>query len=826
MPYNDSTNIYSYSKFIVDPNGDTPYQTIQSAIDAANVVAIASSIAQVVVIRPGNYIENLTMYPNVHLHGVSGNVDDLGIKITGTHTPPNSGICTFTHINWYGINSIFSSAAASTCYFGGETCNYFLSGAGYVFDLPNFSNMIGAVNSGDLSPWVGGTSGWVNNPTGGATIVILSCAVGEGNTHTMQISGELQCQLSDVYCPINIVGTSTDSIIEHSDISGNITFGGSTECRFSHCTIESGAAQALTQNSTGTIRVSNLMINSSNNPAIGGTGTIDLGSITFLDDDNIGGTITLTDTSVLQTSDLQLKTSLGGSARFDDGRLDSITYNQTIYVGKHGNDANTGTTPEYAKLTFGQALTLASGETPSSTNRFSIVCLDDGIYTESLTGVQYVDIYAPNAKLVGSIDVADDTHIKFRAQDIGTGVIGILKSTGSTYSFVEIDTVTCMGTAIGTLCLSGFLNYSWKTMYVENGFGIGDLSSAQLHIHLNGGDIYISGTGYGVVRANAGETVGRVDHIADIGGGNGTGIDCTAGTINLQISDMESLATAILVPAGTGTCNIQVTEIDSTVAYNVGVGGTLNLIVNEISGTETNAGTLSLIRGDGTSSMNDIVSTGLTDSSRTEDAVAVYGASGALSEIGPLTNGQLVIGSTGNPPVATTLTAGTNITINEAAGSITINSTAGSGEFIQQIYAETATVTTVNTEFGYDNTIPEQTEGIEILTVTITPTNASNYLLIAFDFNGGLGTGASNHLAAALFQDATTNAIYATKTQSAVNTIHELSGRYRMTAATTSATTFKLRASNSQFYLNGDVFGNRIYGGVSKCTITVTEIKA
>jgi hypothetical protein len=41
-----------------------------------------------------------------------------------------------------------------------------------------------------------------------------------------------------------------------------------------------------------------------------------------------------------------------------------------------------------------------------------------------------------------------------------------------------------------------------------------------------------------------------------------------------------------------------------------------------------------------------------------------------------LTNGQLLIGSTGLDPVAATLTAGTGVSIVTGAGSITINSTA------------------------------------------------------------------------------------------------------------------------------------------------------
>jgi hypothetical protein len=50
----------------------------------------------------------------------------------------------------------------------------------------------------------------------------------------------------------------------------------------------------------------------------------------------------------------------------------------------------------------------------------------------------------------------------------------------------------------------------------------------------------------------------------------------------------------------------------------------------------------------------------------------------ALSAI-PLTNGQLVIGSSSGPPIAASLTAGTGISITPAANSITISSTAPSG---------------------------------------------------------------------------------------------------------------------------------------------------
>lgn len=50
-----------------------------------------------------------------------------------------------------------------------------------------------------------------------------------------------------------------------------------------------------------------------------------------------------------------------------------------------------------------------------------------------------------------------------------------------------------------------------------------------------------------------------------------------------------------------------------------------------------------------------------------------------FSGVGPLTNGQLLVGSTGNPPQPATLTAGTGISITNDAGSVIITATGGGG---------------------------------------------------------------------------------------------------------------------------------------------------
>lgn len=67
-----------------------------------------------------------------------------------------------------------------------------------------------------------------------------------------------------------------------------------------------------------------------------------------------------------------------------------------------------------------------------------------------------------------------------------------------------------------------------------------------------------------------------------------------------------------------------------------------------------------------------------------------------------LTNGQLWIGSTGLDPVNTTLTAGTNISISNAAGSITISAT-GSGGFTWTHVTGTSQVMDANNGYIADN---------------------------------------------------------------------------------------------------------------------------
>jgi len=148
---------------------------------------------------------------------------------------------------------------------------------------------------------------------------------------------------------------------------------------------------------------------------------------------------------------------------------------------------------------------------------------------------------------------------------------------------------------------------------------------------------------------------------------------------------------------------------------------------------------------------------------------------------------------------------------------------------IQTVVNSTSARASINTIIPFDNSIPQITEGTEVLTATITPTNASNWLLITFNVQITAPSAASA-VALALFQDSTTNALSASQISGFGTTAsNRTTGTliYTMTSGTTSATTFRIRMGNSAgggaFDVNGDLT-NRLWGGVANTRLIVQEL--
>lgn len=121
-----------------------------------------------------------------------------------------------------------------------------------------------------------------------------------------------------------------------------------------------------------------------------------------------------------------------------------------------------------------------------------------------------------------------------------------------------------------------------------------------------------------------------------------------------------------------------------------------------------------------------------------------------------------------------------------------------------------------------DTTIPQNTEGNQFQSITITPVSSANVLDVAVKANGGVST-AAQYLAA-LFQDSTANAIAATGNYEGVNGgLLFVTLGCKQLAATTSATTYKARAG---LHTAGTAYLNGSFGGVQDSVIEVQEIMA
>lgn len=183
-------------------------------------------------------------------------------------------------------------------------------------------------------------------------------------------------------------------------------------------------------------------------------------------------------------------------------------------------------------------------------------------------------------------------------------------------------------------------------------------------------------------------------------------------------------------------------------------------------------------------------------------------------------------------PASVTYAAADQVLLLDASDSNKLKrATITSGKLLQQIVSSSSAYSTGTGQIPFDNTKPQNTEGIEYLTATITPSNSSNILLIEADVIVGVLPGGTVVIGA-LFQDSGANAIAATAEtlSNADYSILNVTLRYRMTAGTTSATTFKVRigtSSSTTMYFNGDPStAAGIFNGACSSILTVTEIAA
>ena len=149
------------------------------------------------------------------------------------------------------------------------------------------------------------------------------------------------------------------------------------------------------------------------------------------------------------------------------------------------------------------------------------------------------------------------------------------------------------------------------------------------------------------------------------------------------------------------------------------------------------------------------------------------------------------------------------------------------GPLIARSSTQTGAVATGTTVMPFDDTVPQNTEGDQYMTLAHTPLATTNILeiqvtaVVAASLAMGIGV--------ALFQDSTAGALAgAYEILAAANNIATVTFTHKMVAGTTSATTFKVRAGPSSagtVTVNFQSVG-RIHGGVLASSLTIREFKS
>src|SRR5690554_1289168 len=188
-------------------------------------------------------------------------------------------------------------------------------------------------------------------------------------------------------------------------------------------------------------------------------------------------------------------------------------------------------------------------------------------------------------------------------------------------------------------------------------------------------------------------------------------------------------------------------------------------------------------------------------------------------------------GTTSTSPfqsVASVGTAGQVLTSNGAGALPTFQTPSGGGGILLQSITGTSTTPGSTTAvIPFDNTIPQITEGAEVVTASITPSNASNILEIMAICQVAKE---DSRIGVALFQDSNADAIASAfhigaTAGSTIGCGSSVIIFHRMVAGTTSSITFSMRTgpTSGTSHWNRQNAGN-IFGGTIPSIINIKEL--
>lgn len=422
-----------------------------------------------------------------------------------------------------------------------------------------------------------------------------------------------------------------------------------------------------------------------------GTGALILDGLTWPTSDGAAGTFMYTDGS--------------GNLGFTSGVATAIigTVNQVLANGTTGIQ-QTG----IVTLTLPQSIAATNTPTFAGLNLNGATSGTLSLLATAITGTNTITFPAATGTVAltsqlptpSALTRVDDTNVTLTLG--GSPTVALLAATSLTLGWTGQLSLTRGGTNASLVASNGGIVYSTASALAI----LASTARATLVTNSSGIPVFTSSMADGQV------VIGST-------AGTPTAATLTAGS-NITITNAAGSITIAAV--GAGVTPAALTRVDDT-NVTLTLGGTpATALLQAVSLTLGWSGELSLARGGTNASL--VASNGgivystasaLAILTSTASATLLTNSSGIPVFSGTMTNGQVIIGSTGATPTAATLTAGANISIVNAAGSITI-SAIGTAGFSWTVVGGTSQAMAVNS--GY---IPNNAG---LVTFTLPPTSA------------------------------------------------------------------------------------------------------
>ena len=295
-----STNTFTTAKYIVSATAsDGTHTTIASALTSA-------SSGDTIFIRPGTYVENLSLTAGVNLtaFGSDSSLNATGkVIISGTCTMTTAGSVTISGIqlqtNSAALLAVTGSAASivnlNNCYFNCSNSSGITlssSGAGATINIYNCEGNLGTTAIAFFTI--------TNSAILNMFSMVLTNTGNSLTASTVSNTGKVfmrQCTFLSFITTANTAGIDAyGTFFNAGNLNTTIitTAGTSTNNPFTFCQFDSGTASAISVGSGTGLQLTNSVVFCSNTNAVTGAGTLTYSGLSFAGSSSVMNTTTQT----------------------------------------------------------------------------------------------------------------------------------------------------------------------------------------------------------------------------------------------------------------------------------------------------------------------------------------------------------------------------------------------------------------------------------------------------------------------------------------------------------------------------------------------------